>query len=187
MWTTLDVSWLDTHTLSKQYFRLPRVYADALGRLRWSDQFDWLVLPGADICYENLAQFFEGFASRRPLLAFGSITHWVVLLKIASADPAFNRLHTMFQETGENWRNAGALAGMISEQLLAATQAPPVAVLCARLRDRAFPIQWFSGLFNSAEAGGEEPPHTLVEFEQHVHQGLLQHPTGRRPGDVAEH
>jgi hypothetical protein len=173
--TTLDVTWLDAHTLSKQYLCLPRVYGEALGRLRWSDQLRRLVLPGVDkvVSYDDLALFLEGFAARRSLLAFGAMAHWVVLLKSTSADHAFNRLRMIFEETGENWRNAGALAGMMSEQLLPAAQAPPVAVLCAYLRDKEFAIEWFSGLSKSMADLGEEPPHALVEFEQHARRGLL--------------
>ena len=134
-----------------------------------------LILPGVDkvVSYDDLALFLEGFASLRLLLAFGSMAHWVVLLNSTSADRAFNRLRLIFEETGENWRNAGALAGMMSEQLLPAAQTPPVAALCACLRDKDFAIEWFSGLSKSMADLGEEPPHALVEFEQHVRRGLL--------------
>jgi hypothetical protein len=167
-----DAAWLETHTASKQYFYLPREYAQALGNLRWSDQTNCLTLAGEQVAsYEELALFLEGFVSQRPILAFGSIAHWLVLLTIACDDVAFTRLRAAFRDAGRCWRNAGALAGMISESLLPATDRHAVEIVCARLRDQAFPIRWFSGAFNGLP--GEEPAHSLIEFEHRVREGLF--------------
>jgi hypothetical protein len=166
--------WLEAHSASREYFSLPRDYAKALGSLFWSDTFDGLALPGEKvISYDNLAEFLEGFASQRQLLSFGLMIHWTILLNLHSPERDFNRLHVTFKNTGGNWRNAGALAGMLSELLLPATNTPPISMLCVRLRDKAFPIRWFSGAMNGIANAGEEPPHGLVEFEQHVRKGLL--------------
>ncbi len=49
-----------------------------------------------------------------------------------------------------------------------------MALVCARLREKAFPVHWFTGTLNGIANAGEEPPHTLIEFEQHVRAGLMQ-------------
>jgi hypothetical protein len=166
--------WLGIHNSSRQYLCLPREYAQALGGLRWSDRKDGLEVSTEElVSCEGLAQFLEGFSSYRSLLAFGSMAHWAALFKITSADSQFSRLHDVFQATGANWRNAGALAGMLSETLAAAADPPPADMLCTRLRDQAFPIRWFAGAFNSLANAGEEPAQSPIEFEQHVRIGLL--------------
>ncbi len=166
--------WLEAHSASREYLSLPRDYAKALGSLFWSDTFDGLALPGGKvISYDDLAEFLEGFASQKQLLSFGLMIHWTMLLNLNSPDHVFSRLHGAFKSTGENWRNAGALSGMLSDSLLLATNAPPVSMLCVRLRDKTFPIRWFSGAMNGIANVGEEPPHGLVDFEQHIRKGLL--------------
>src|SRR5262245_21945151 len=165
--------YLDAHAATQLYLTLPREYADALGSVRWSDQVDGLVLAGRMMAsYEDLAAFLEGFASQRPLLAFGLMIHWATLLGAESADRQFVRLRNAFQTHHQNWRNAGALAAMISDTLLPAANPPPLLRLGARLRNRAFPIRWFTGLLNGMSGAGEDPPHTLIEFEQHARAGI---------------
>lgn len=165
---------LESLAISRQYFILPRRYADALGGLRWSDSSDFLVLPRDHpvVAQEGLAEFLEGFASQRSLLAFGSMAHWAILFNTTSADSQFERLRTAFRAQGSPWRNAGALAGMMSEPFVPAVEAPPVEALCSRLRERAFPIRWFTDSMNGVFNEGDEPAHSLVEFEQHVRLGL---------------
>ena len=154
------------HTLSKAYFSLPLDYLEPIGGARWSESSPKLVVGTKnEVDYETIATFLEGFASQRPILPFGQIVHLLKrLLSVRDSSESFSvirsftRLRFAF-EVGPvwPWRNAGALMGMLCEELPGSVSAPLAPVLCARLRDAAFPIQWFAGLHNGRAIDGEEP------------------------------
>lgn len=171
----------EVHTQSKQYFALPREYFESIGAANWTDNIAGLAFARAEsktrfnevIAYEHVAQFLEGFGSQRSLLPFGAMAHWIMRLAFPANDGGqFDRLRRAFVACDENWRTAGALAGMLSGQLPAAAYLPAVETVCTRLRDKAFPMNWFSGLFNGRVIAGEIPTLSAEKFEAFIRAEL---------------
>ena len=80
----------------------------------------------------------------------------------------------LFRTRGEagQWRNAGALFGKLCPGLRASVSAAHVVMLCARLRDTSFPIQWFAGLHNGRAVASEEPELSAKSFDVYLAAGL---------------
>jgi hypothetical protein len=157
--------------LALAYLRMPRTYVDEIGRVRWSDRFDGLVYDGGVelLTYEELAEFLEGYVSQEPLVSFGFLLHWLVLLCARNAvHPEQARLHASFEQERWPWRNAGAFAACLGKDLPGPAASPPIDMICHRLRDQLFPISWYSGAFNGSFPRGEEPPLAPSVFESRI-------------------
>jgi len=167
----------DTHTQTKEYLSLPRDYLTHIGGAKWCDNSPGLAFSRPPdlanhrefVGNEEIAQFIEGFASQRSLLPFGVMAHWVMRFAYpAESGEQLKRLRKTFCDCREQWRNAGALAGMISEGIPDSIDVPSPAMVCTRLRDTSFPIQWFTGMLNGRMFSANVPSLTALEFEEHV-------------------
>ena len=166
------------HTLSKEYFALAVDYLGPIGGARWSDSDPGLIVGAENVIieYEAIASFLEGFASQRPIVPFALIVHAMKRFAAAGdSEPAYYRLRRHFSShTVRPWRNAGALVAQLSIGQRESVSASVVEVLCSRLRDSAFPLQWFAGLHNGRAIAGEEPDLTAEDFDRLLIEGLGQ-------------
>jgi hypothetical protein len=165
-------NYLMQYQSAQDYLKLSRVYAEYLGGLRWSGREDALVdADNRTFAFsEATAEFIEGFASQGRLVAFGYLLHWMDLLqnqrKLTS--PAILRLQRIFAEAGSNWRFAGAFAATLSEDVPELADPPDLATVGKRLRNRAFPIRWFTSQFHEQQYPSEHPPIAPSCFEENV-------------------
>lgn len=178
------------HTLTAAYFMLPRDYFARDSAVRWFDQQAGLNFGSAEknvrvrfvyaesnsrarfVSGEQIAEFLAGFASQRPLVPFAQIAHWILRLVVPyGAGTPFGRLCDAFDASGKNWRNAGTFAGMMSAGLPATACEVAAEAACVRLRDRSFPLCWFTGMLN-VSATGEVPAASPAEFDAHLVEAL---------------
>ncbi len=154
---------------TQQYLKLSPSYCEYLGGLRWSDREDALVYPdGRHVAFnEAVAEFLEGFHTGGRIISFSYILHWIDLLQnLRDLDLALvRRSQELFQANGANWRNAGALAAVVSQEVPEVPQAPQLEMICRRLRDRAFPIRWYAARFHDSP---EVPPLLPEAFQEQV-------------------
>jgi hypothetical protein len=163
--------YLQMYSSTQHYLKLCPGYCDFLGGLRWSDREDALVYPdGRYVAFnEAVAEFLEGFHTGGRTIAFSYILHWIDLLQNLRGleHGEVRRLRELFYATGGNWRNAGALAAILTKSVPEVPQSPPLEMICRRLRDRAFPIRWYAARFHDSP---EVPPLLPEAFET-----LVQH------------
>ena len=172
------------HTVSKAYFSIPLDYLEPIGRsqlVRFVAAVHRRARRTNSSTTRTIAKFLEGsrFApadravrtDRAPAEAApvgpGDSSETFTVIR------SFTRLRFAF-EVGPiwPWRNAGALMGMLCEQMTDSVSAPLVEVLCTRLRDNAFPIQWFAGLHNGRAIQSEEPDMTAESVDLILAVGL---------------
>ncbi len=163
------------HSLCKAYLTLPADYLRQIGGARWSDTSSSLEVTRSfpTLSYNRIALFLEGFASQRSLVAFGFVVHWLSRLTFEIESEPMKRLRRIFIQYHENWRNAGALAGMICADLPASIETPGAAVVCGRLRDRS-PFEWFATELNRQSKAGEMPPMAPEAFDRLIKNSLEQ-------------
>lgn len=165
-------NFLLTYQSAQDYLKLSRVYAEYLGGLRWSGQEDALVdADNRTFAFsEATAEFIEGFASQGRVVAFGYLLHWMDLLQNQRrlTTPAIQRLQRIFAEAGSNWRFAGAFAATLSEDVPELADPPDLATVGKRLRNRAFPIRWFTSQFHELQYPPEHPPIAPPALEENV-------------------
>jgi hypothetical protein len=164
-------NYLRLYQSAQDYLKLARVYAEYLGGLRWSGQEDALVdADNRTFAFsEATAEFIEGFASQGRLVAFGYLLHWMDLLQNQRrlTTPAIQRLHRIFGEAGSNWRFAGTFTATLSEDVPELADPPDLATVGKRLRNRAFPIRWFTSQFHE-QFPPVHPPIAPSTFEENV-------------------
>ena len=161
---------LQAYNDAQRYLKLSKVYAEYLGGLRWSGTED-AIIYGDGRCFafnEAIAEFVDGFAGQGRLVPFGYLLHWIDLLQnhrgIAKAD----RLRAISVETGSNWRNAGAFAATQSDVLPDDLGLTTPGHIVSRLRNRAFPIRWFTSQFHESGTFLEQPAIAPEAFESEV-------------------
>jgi hypothetical protein len=158
---------------TQAYLKLSSAYCDYLGGIRWSNDDDALVYADGKLFafFAPVAEFLEGLGSGGRLIPFACVLHWVDLFDNLRKHltPEVRLLRRVFHETGSPWRNAGALAAVLSAEVPEAVDPPRVEHVCRRLRDRAFPIRWFTTRYSESVLGPPEvPPIGPQEFEQQV-------------------
>jgi hypothetical protein len=165
---------VDLHAMqtAQEYLKLSRIYADYLGGLRWATTEDALVhVDGRLFAFnEAIATFVDGFASQGRAIPFGYLLHWMDLLlnQRQLRVPAIHQLRMIFLQTSGNWRNAGAFAATMSDEAPETPALPDLELVSARLRNRAFPIRWYTAQFREATFPGEAPPLEPGTFEHMV-------------------
>ncbi len=170
-------SYLLMYRTTQAYLRLSSVDAVYLGGVRWSSEEDALAYPDGKvfIYFAALADFIEGFSTAGRVVPFGCLLHWIDLLQDRRGHLAaeVRRLRNAFRATGMVYRNAGALAAALSAGLPEVADPPRLEHVCRRLRDRAFPIRWFTARFHESPGNPpEEPPIAPAEFERLVIERL---------------
>jgi hypothetical protein len=162
-------NYLLTYQKAQGYLMLSSVYANYLGGLRWSGQEDALVdASNRTFAFsEQIAEFLEGFASEGRVVAFHYLLHWVDLLTVerATTTPSIQQLQKVFANTGRNWRFAGALAAKFCDSVPEAPDPPDLGAVGKRLRNRAFPIRWFTSQFHETQYPPVQPPIAPAAFE----------------------
>jgi hypothetical protein len=172
--------YLAMYQTTQAYLKLSTAYSAYLGGIRWSSEDDAIDYPdGTCFVYcVPIAEFLEGFNSGGRVIPFGCVLHWVDLLQNhrKHLDPTVRRLRTLFQESGTPWRNAGALAALVSDVVPEPAVPPRLDHVCRRLRDQAFPIRWFVARFHESVGGTAEAPAIAPEqFERLVLDRLATH------------
>jgi hypothetical protein len=165
--------YLETYRSTQGYLKLSRSYCNFLGGIRWSGEDDLLVnRDGHAFCFfPPIADLLEGFAGAGRVIPFECVLHWIDLLQNLRGheNADVRRLRQLFHETGMVWRNAGALAAILSADVPAPPNPPPMEHVCRRLRDQAFPIRWFVARFHDVDPGPAAVPAISPEcFEQLV-------------------
>ena len=158
------------------YLRISRVYSAYLDGLRWSSTEDALVnADGRFFAFtEAIAEFLEGFDSGGRVLPFSFLLHWMDLLQNQrSLDaPEIRRLRALFYETGGNWRCAGAFCASLPCDVPEVPNPPELSNVARRLRNRAFPIRWFTSQFHETSHPPAMPPVAPSVFEACAIQSL---------------
>jgi hypothetical protein len=155
-------NYLAMYQTTQAYLKLSSAYCDYLGGIRWSGEDEGLVYSNGKIFVfcAALAEFLEGFSNSGRVIPFSCVLHWLYFLAHGQnhPHPDVRRLNHFFYTTRLNWRNAGALAAALSEGVPEVAQPPRLDHVCRRLRDRAFPIRWFTARFHESPGGGAEMP-----------------------------
>jgi hypothetical protein len=167
-------------TAALEYLRLPTDYGETLGAFRWSSTGDCVEYADGRtfVFQQELTQFLEGFASRRPLIAFPYILHLLHLFgkgRGHSDTPLIGRvfagsdeLSRAFARTGRPLRNAGAFCALLCQHVPSPAQPPELQAVCGLLA---------SGLHVSQSGGdaarkAETPPLGPLSFEAVVAHAL---------------
>jgi len=164
--------YLHEYQAAQRYLRLSRAYAEHLGGLRWSSSEDALVLADGRLFAftEGIAEFVDGFASQGPEIPFGYLLHWMDLVQNCRSLPvqAVQRLSAAFKETGSQWRFAGAFAATLTSGIPEVPDPPNFDQIGQWLRNRAFPIRWFTAQFHEAPTEHGAPVVAPSAFEGQV-------------------
>lgn len=169
-------NYLEMYQTTQAYLKLSSQYCDYLGGIRWSSEDDTLVYPDGKVFafHAPIAEFLEGFSGGGRVIPFGCVLHWAHLLQHGRMHPVaeVRRLYESFRETGSSWRNAGALAAVVSDTVPEVAAPPRLDHVCRRIRDRAFPIRWFTTRFQEAYGGAEVPALAPKDFERLIVERL---------------
>jgi MoxR-vWA-beta-propeller ternary system domain bpX1 len=170
--TILMENYLEEFQAAREYLRLSRIHAEYLGGLRWSGTEDALIdeqnRPFAFT--EAIAEFVDGFASGGRVIPFGYLLHWMDLFqnRRSSTASAVVRLHKIVAEKIRDWRFAGALAAALSDDVPEVAEPPDLQAVSKRLRNRAFPIRWFTSQFHETTYPPVRPPMDPADFERQI-------------------
>ena len=166
---------------TKVYLTLPAAYCDFLGGIDWSSEEDALVYPnGVFFAFCALiAEFLQGFSSGGTVIPFACVLHWIHFLQNGRHHPDADvrGLYDAFRATGSAWRNAGALAAVLSVGVPTPAAPPRLEHVCHRLRDRmGVPIRGFITRYRgSAPALAEVPAIAPKDFERVVVDRLAEY------------
>lgn len=145
------------------YLVIPDRYCAALGGLRWSDRGDAVELHdgGTFALAPEIHAFLEGYATRRPLMHFGHVLHFLALLRRWRTDShAAWKLAECWIQAGKPIRTAGVVAGMLTREV-------PYLVSAPMPRDLPFGVSP-DFLPHLAVPGIAEPTLSPDEFERLV-------------------
>lgn len=119
------------------YLRIPKIYADWLGDLRWSANGEAVESADGDTftLRIQLALFLQGFASSRRPIHFGFILHLLYLLGLGKLrrPGEFETLEQAFCAAGRPLWNAGVLCSELCRPIPPAVDATTGAEICRRL------------------------------------------------------
>lgn len=167
------MQYLQVYQTTQRYLQLNADYCAHLGGVRWSDREDALVLPNGRLVAfnERVAEFLEGFATEGRIVSFCHVLHWLDLLQNLRdlEQPQVRRVAEIFGSAGDDWRNAGALAAVLSVGVPELPDPPRLDMICRRLRDRSFPIRWYAGRFHDSP---DAPALAPADFEALVFEQL---------------
>jgi len=162
--------YLQMYQSGQLYLKLMHVHAEHLGGLRWSGNDDALVYgDGRFFAFnEAMAEFIDGYAAQGRAIPFGYLLQWMDLLQNLRQIPGARRLQIAFYETGGNWRFGGAFAAALTDFVPEIPNPPELAQVSNRLRNRAFPIRWFTTQFQEMQFPHEQPSIAPAAFEAAV-------------------
>jgi hypothetical protein len=161
------------------YLTLPPVYRERLGGLQWSTLAKQFLYPNgrSAIDYDVLAEFVEGFASQRDLIAFPSLLHWALLANPHSELKPFRQEHLRLRDALRGnerlWRNVGALVGWLSRDFPTAIDPPSTSQLCNGLRDDRL-LSPFAARLNGVGCTAVEPAVGFNDFYERASKALAE-------------
>lgn len=146
---------------------IPDEYAVALSHLHWAVEHDAIqIAAGTFAMNEEISAFLDGFASRRPLMHFAHVLHFLYLLRVGQrSSHDFRPLARAWREANRPARTAGALAAMLCQEV--PSLASPV---CAD--EVRFCLQRRVPLSDEGPVCVEDPPFAPDEFEAIVAAAL---------------
>ena len=193
----LGVRWsVNDNVLELQHRSVPMVY------LAGREPVDYSRQPASETFTfafaEQMAEFLEGFAGRRPLIHFDFMVHLLILLRWLPPEghPSPNRIRLwrFFAEHGGSLRHAGALCAQLCREVPDALHAGETVEICRRLHRSDVTIHW--SMVDAGRQMPEFPPWSPPIFEARVLKELdafsdeevefwLTHGRGS-PGDAGE-
>jgi hypothetical protein len=155
-----------------RYLLPPADYVRTLGGLRWSPDGE-AVERGDGSTFAlagEVVSFLEGFACERPPIAFGHVLHFLYLLRteLPGGRPGrepLDALRSSFRRAGQIHRNAGALAGVLCQDLPAVPRPPGTWDVWQRVILRATGPWQAAG---ESSPPGDVPPLSPEAFEAHL-------------------
>jgi len=161
----------------RSYLRLPLVYAAYLDGMRWSSSDNILEHNGGTFLFApEIADFLEGFASRRPVLHFPLMVHLLTLLirgPNRDADRQRWRLWDSYLGSDRNLRNAGAFCADVCRSLPDALSRGELNEVCGRLRAAEQIVHWsMTSSGENVDTPIETPPLEPEAFETFVFLAL---------------
>jgi hypothetical protein len=153
------------------YLTIPRGYD---GDLRWSAGDVLEYSDGRTFAFAaEVLRFLEGFASRRPLIAFAHILQLLRLLRPVPETlppaPPFAVLRAAFGQSRRDFRNTGAFAALLCRDVPSSPQPPTAEDLGRWLSVRQ------AGAGGTPAGVGEMPPLAPPAFEARVQRQLAAH------------
>jgi hypothetical protein len=143
---------------------IPDDYAVQLSHLHWALDHDAVETEGGTFALaEEVGAFLDGFASRRPLMHFAHVLHFLYLLRVAGR--GCGPLAEAWRQAGRPARTAGAFAAVLCEDV--PSLASPV-----NADEVRFCLRQRVPLTDEAPSPVEDPPFTPAEFEAIVSSAL---------------
>ncbi len=155
------------------YLRIPAEYGRTLGGLRWSADGEAVEYhDGSTFALDGeIVSFLEGFAQQRSFPNFGLVLHLLGLLRnhrgwqfLESFEP-LSRLHQMFRETKQVYRNAGVFCAVLCQDIPSAPDPPSSWQVWRRVILRSFST---AQEFLPRRQPGEEPPLTPADLVKYL-------------------
>jgi hypothetical protein len=144
------------------YLRVNPSYCEVLGGLHWSKDGEALEFgDGSTFAFSSeIISFLEGFVSRRPLIDFNHVLHFLYLLRDRTSGKGDNKLQEAFDLAGRMHRNAGAFCAALCTNIPAVPHPPTLAIW------QHVVLRWYRIMeaLASSPVTADVPPLTPVAF-----------------------